>query len=99
MISLARSGNSPESAAVVEQVRALRPEIHQFAIVCNEEFLVQSRLDGLIVLDPRTNDRSLVMTSAFSNLCCGRPLLSQPERGSTGRSRVSAPTTAAAGNR
>ena len=69
VISVARSGDSPESAAVVERVRALRPGILQFAIVCDEDgALSRSSLDGLIVLDPRTNDRSLVMTSAFSNL-------------------------------
>ncbi|QNI33756.1 SIS domain-containing protein [Alloacidobacterium dinghuense] len=69
VISLARSGNSPESAAVVKRVRAVRPEILQLAITCNEEStLSQSGLDGLIVLDPKTNDRSLVMTSSFSNL-------------------------------
>ena len=69
VISLARSGSSPESAAVVEHVRALRPDIQQSAIVCDEDgALSRSSLDGLIVLDPRTNDQSLVMTSAFSNL-------------------------------
>ncbi len=69
VISLARSGNSPESAAVVEHVRTLRPDIQQFGIVCDEDgALSRSSLDGLIVLDPRTNDQSLVMTSAFSNL-------------------------------
>src|SRR5580658_3502881 len=80
VISLARSGNSPESAAVVERVRALRPKIRQFAITCNEESsLVQSGLDGLIVLDPRTNDRSLVMTGSFSNLVLAGLALAQPE--------------------
>src|ERR1700722_4406810 len=79
VISLARSGNSPESAAVVERVRALRPKILQFAITCNEESsLVQSGLDGLMVLDPRTNDRSLVMTGAFSNLVLAGLSLAQP---------------------
>jgi tagatose-6-phosphate ketose/aldose isomerase len=79
VISLARSGNSPESAAVVERVRALRPKILQLAITCNEESsLVQSGLDGLIVLDPRTNDRSLVMTGAFSNLVLAGLSLAQP---------------------
>src|ERR1700739_2617332 len=33
VISLARSGDSPESASVVERVRALHPKILQFAIV------------------------------------------------------------------
>jgi tagatose-6-phosphate ketose/aldose isomerase len=80
VISLARSGNSPESAAVVDRVRALHPEILQLAITCNHDsLLAQSGLDGLIVLDPRTNDRSLVMTGAFSNLVLGGLSLAQPE--------------------
>jgi tagatose-6-phosphate ketose/aldose isomerase len=79
VISLARSGNSPESAAVVERVRALRPKILQLAVTCNEEsLLAQSGLNGLIVLDPRTNDRSLVMTGAFSNLVLAGLSLAQP---------------------
>jgi tagatose-6-phosphate ketose/aldose isomerase len=80
VISLARSGSSPESTAVVEQVRALRPGIKHFAIVCDEDgALSRSSLDGLIVLDPRTNDQSLVMTSAFSNLVLAGLALAQPE--------------------
>ena len=81
VISLARSGNSPESAAVVERVRTLRPKILQLAITCNQESsLVQSGLNGLIVLDPRTNDRSLVMTGSFSNLVLAGLSLAQPHR-------------------
>jgi len=77
---LARSGDSPESAAVVERIRALRPEIQQFAIVCNEDgALSRSGVDGLITLDPRTNDHSLVMTSAFSNLALAGLILAQPD--------------------
>jgi len=69
VISLARSGDSPESTAVVERVHALRPGILQLAIVCNEDgALSHSSLDGVIALDPRTNDQSLVMTGSFSNL-------------------------------
>jgi tagatose-6-phosphate ketose/aldose isomerase len=80
VVSLARSGNSPESAAVVERVRALRPNILQLAITCNQESsLVQSGLNGLIVLDPRTNDRSLVMTGSFSNLVLAGLSLAQPQ--------------------
>jgi tagatose-6-phosphate ketose/aldose isomerase len=79
VISLARSGDSPESAAVVERVRRLAPEIIQLAITCNNEsLLAQSGLDSLIVLDPRTNDRSLVMTGAFSNLALAGMSLAQP---------------------
>lgn len=69
VISLARSGGSPESAAVVERVRALRPDVFQLAITCNpQSALTRSALDGILFLDPRTNDSSLVMTSSFSNL-------------------------------
>jgi tagatose-6-phosphate ketose/aldose isomerase len=80
VISLARSGDSPESPAVVERIRSLRPDILQFAIVCDEKgALSDSSLDGLIVLDPRTNDKSLVMTSAFSNLVLAGLVLAQPD--------------------
>jgi tagatose-6-phosphate ketose/aldose isomerase len=80
VISLARSGDSPESAAVVERVRGLRPDILQLAIVCNEDgALCHARVDGLIILDPRTNDHSLVMTSAFSNLVLAGLVLAQPD--------------------
>ena len=77
LVSLARSGGSPESAAVVERARALRPDIFQLAITCNpESALTRSALDGILLLDPRTNDRSLVMTSSFSNLVlAGQALL------------------------
>jgi tagatose-6-phosphate ketose/aldose isomerase len=69
VISIGRSGNSPESVASVKRIHKLRPEITQLAITCNSEgLLAQSPLVRSIVLDPRTNDKSLVMTSSFSNL-------------------------------
>ena len=65
MISLARSGDSPESVAVIDRVSTLR----QFAITCNPDGALARKLgDSTLVLDPRSNDRSLVMTSSFSNL-------------------------------
>jgi tagatose-6-phosphate ketose/aldose isomerase len=70
LVSLARSGNSPESMAVVERVHRFRPEVWHLAITCNSEgALATSLLVKPIILDPRTNDQSLVMTSSFSNLC------------------------------
>jgi tagatose-6-phosphate ketose/aldose isomerase len=79
LISLARSGDSPESVAVVEKIRSLHPQIYQLAITCNQYgALAQCGLDGLIGLDPRTNDRSLVMTSSFSNLVLGGLCLANP---------------------
>lgn len=84
VISLARSGDSPESAAVVKLVRDLRPDVHHVAIVCNQAgALAYSGIDDLIVLDPRTNDRSLVMTSAFSNLTLAGLVLARPDATAT----------------
>ena len=69
LLSMGRSGDSPESMAVVERVHRLRPEIWHLAVTCNPYGgLATSPRVSAIVLDPRTNDESLVMTSSFSNL-------------------------------
>jgi tagatose-6-phosphate ketose/aldose isomerase len=91
VISLARSGESPESAAVVERIRGLRRTILQLAIVCNSDSaLARLELDGLIALDPRTNDRSLVMTSSFSSLVLAGLTLARPEKVAEGLQKHSA---------
>ncbi|MGA8727438.1 MAG: hypothetical protein WB608_01710 [Terracidiphilus sp.] len=79
LISIARSGQSPESVAVVERVRSLRPEIFQLAIVCDPDSALARSNVELVALNPRTNDRSLVMTSAFSNLVLAGNVLAQPD--------------------
>jgi tagatose-6-phosphate ketose/aldose isomerase len=69
LISLARSGDSPESLAVVNRVMRICPEAEHLAITCNAEGqLAKTPRVASIILDPRTNDRSLAMTSSFSNL-------------------------------
>lgn len=69
LVSLARSGDSPESTRVVARVQRMFPAAKHLAITCNQRGSL-ARWKGVeaIVLDPRTNDRSLVMTSSFSNL-------------------------------
>jgi tagatose-6-phosphate ketose/aldose isomerase len=69
LVSLARSGNSRESAAVVERIQRLRPAVEHFAITCNPE----GKLAGMpgvdvLLLNPRSNDRSRAMTSSYSNM-------------------------------
>jgi len=49
------------------------------AIVCDPDSALARANVELIVLDPRTNDRSLVMTSAFSNLVLAGNALAQPD--------------------
>jgi tagatose-6-phosphate ketose/aldose isomerase len=69
LVSLARSGESPESVGVVKRIRKLFPEAMHLAITCNQDSQL-ARMHGVksILLDPRTNDHSLVMTGSFSNL-------------------------------
>lgn len=73
LISIARSGDSPESAGVVDQLLAHEPSWSHLAITCNADGKLATQYQGApryaaLVLDERTNDRSLVMTSSFTNL-------------------------------
>lgn len=69
LISLARSGDSPESIGVVEKLQRLFPRVEHLAIVCNAAGrLAHAPGVKVILLDPRSNDRSLAMTGSFSNL-------------------------------
>jgi tagatose-6-phosphate ketose/aldose isomerase len=71
VISLARSGDSPESVGAVLQF--LKPEVRHLVLTCNQQgrlaevFRDHSNVE-VITLDDATNDRSLVMTSSFTNL-------------------------------
>jgi tagatose-6-phosphate ketose/aldose isomerase len=80
VLSLARSGDSPESTAVVERIQRSLPKVRHIALTCNAEGRL-ARWPGVeaVVLDPRTNDRSLVMTSSFSNLVLAGLALARPE--------------------
>jgi tagatose-6-phosphate ketose/aldose isomerase len=73
MLSLARSGDSPESVGALSFLLEAEPEIRHLILTCNrsgrlaERFREHPRV-SVIVLDERTNDRSLVMTSSFTSL-------------------------------
>ena len=73
LVSLARSGDSPESCGVVDRVLADAPAWRHLVITCNANGKLATRYNHdprvtVLVLDERTNDRSLVMTSSFTNL-------------------------------
>lgn len=73
LISLARSGDSPESSGVVDRLLVDAPDYRHLVITCNAngKLATSYRHDPrvtVLVLDERTNDRSLVMTSSFTNL-------------------------------
>src|SRR5262249_12177090 len=82
LVSLARSGDSPESAAVVE--RFLEDDrVAQLLISCNREGALARRFRSAprvesVVLPAETNDQSLVMTSSFTNLVLAALSLAGP---------------------
>ncbi|MEX0928125.1 MAG: hypothetical protein WD266_05290 [Balneolales bacterium] len=75
LIHFARSGNSPESTAVLDMALRHFPNVtHHLVITCNKDGELARIADEhpdkvySIVLDESTNDKGLAMTSSFSNL-------------------------------
>jgi tagatose-6-phosphate ketose/aldose isomerase len=80
MVSFARSGNSPESCGAVDAVLESMPRCRHLVITCSGQGrLATSYRDdtrvATVILDERTNDRSLVMTSSFTNMVLAGRLL------------------------
>ncbi len=73
MVSFARSGDSPESVSALLLAQKRNTNIRHLIVTCNPHGrLTTSFRNGkdleALVLGPRTNDRSLVMTSSFTNM-------------------------------
>lgn len=73
LVSLARSGDSPESRGAIQLLLDTEPEFRHIIVTCNEQgSLTKAWRDEknvrVITLPPETNDQSLVMTSSFTNL-------------------------------
>lgn len=72
-ISFSRSGDSPEGVAVLEQALQRYPGISHIVVTCHAEARMAALCQGVanayvIVLDDLVNDRSLAMTSSFTNM-------------------------------
>jgi tagatose-6-phosphate ketose/aldose isomerase len=72
-ISFSRSGDSPEGVAVMEQAIQLCPTISHLVVTCNAQarMIAVCKKAGhacVVVLDDAVNDRSLAMTSSFTNM-------------------------------
>jgi tagatose-6-phosphate ketose/aldose isomerase len=85
LVSLARSGNSPESRAVVDLVLETAPQARHLVITCNRHGALANAYRGVpavrsVVLDEKTDDRSLVMTSSFTNLVLAGHALGELDR-------------------
>ena len=71
LISLGRSGNSPESVASVDVANQVHPNVKHLVITCNHEGSLAMREDDnifAIKLPKETNDKSFAMTSSYSNM-------------------------------
>lgn len=73
MVSLSRSGDSPETVGAISSILETEPEIRHLVVTCNAQGQAATIYRGdarvkVILLDEQTNDRSLVMTSSFTNL-------------------------------
>jgi tagatose-6-phosphate ketose/aldose isomerase len=88
LVSLARSGDSPESVAAIKLMLNNAGETRHLAITCNAAGQLATCFQGeprvaALTLNERTNDRSLVMTSSFTSLALaarGLALLTAPDR-------------------
>ncbi len=73
VVSFARSGNSPESIGAVDLLLEEHPACRHLVITCNRfgklvtNYAGNTRIAALTLAD-RTCDRSLVMTSSFTNM-------------------------------
>ena len=72
MVSVARSGDSPESTGAVSLFLDSDSDVRHLILTCNSKgklaTLPASPRVTVLTLDDSTNDRSLVMTSSFTNL-------------------------------
>jgi tagatose-6-phosphate ketose/aldose isomerase len=81
VVSLARSGDSPESVGALTLLLDLDPELRHLVLTCNASGKLATSFSGhsdvrVVALDDGTNDRSLVMTSSFTNLVIAAQFLS-----------------------
>ena len=81
LISFARSGNSPESAKVVQLAGQLSHEVLNLVITCNKKSILTDSLqntdDLVFLLPPESNDKGLAMTGSFTSMLLTGLLISK----------------------
>jgi tagatose-6-phosphate ketose/aldose isomerase len=90
LVSLARSGNSPESCGVLDSLRD--SECRHLVITCNGAGRLATSYNDdarvtTVVLNDKTCDRSLVMTSSFTNMVLAGQILGLTRDAGAYRSR------------
>ena len=71
IVSFARSGDSPESAGVIDIADKLIDEVYHLFITCNKEGALAKRAEGnekifLLLMPEESNDKGFAITSSFS---------------------------------
>ena len=71
VVSFARSGDSPESAGVIDIADKLIDEVYHLFITCNKDGALAKRAKGnekifLLLMPEESNDKGFAMTSSFS---------------------------------
>ncbi len=72
-VSFSRSGDSPEGVAVLEQAMERYQNVAHIVVTCHAKARMAAICEGVerafvVVLDDAVNDRSLAMTSSFTNM-------------------------------
>ena len=85
LISLARSGDSPESSGAVELLLGTEPEFRHLVVTCNDQGSLARAWHAydkvhVMTLPAETHDKSLVMTSSFTNLLLAARFIGMLER-------------------
>lgn len=79
LISFARSGNSPESTAVIKIANEMCSSVYHLIITCNAEGELASMEKNentlVFLLPPEANDRGLAMTSSFTGMLLSAKLI------------------------
>lgn len=92
LISFARSGNSPESRAVMALANQLCGEIKHLVITCNEHGQmikeIETGRDFVLLLPKEADDQSLAMTGSFTGMMFAAYLLTQTLHIETLRTQV-----------
>ena len=102
VVSFARSGNSPESRAVLESLLGGDTRGRHLIITCNRDGALATGFAGnprvkAVVLDRKTEDQSLVMTSSFTNMVLAGAFLGATRTAEAYERRVESTARAAAG--
>ena len=83
LVSLSRSGDSPEGVRLLEILLEQNPLVRHLVITCNQNGslaqLASSAQVYCLVLDEATNDQGLAMTASFSNLLLAGQLIAEQD--------------------